>query len=90
MAVHWTLPIQVGEMTTVITPGDPITPVGVDVMTIDHHDVGHVLKEHDTTAEGTLDSLLTNQKTRALIGTRMMALPTKLLMKTKSCNESAR
>ena len=44
MAAHWTLPILVGEMTTVITPGDPITPIGVGIVTINHHDMGHVLK----------------------------------------------
>src|ERR1700677_5190255 len=42
MAVHWTLPIQVGEMTTVITPGDPITPSRVGVMTVGCQDTGHI------------------------------------------------
>ena len=53
IVVHRTLPIQVGEMTTVITPGDPITPIRVGIMTIGHQDAGHVLKECGTTAEGT-------------------------------------
>ena len=52
MAVPRTLPIQVGEMTTVITPGDPITPSGVGVMTVDRQDAGRVLKKHDIIAEG--------------------------------------
>jgi len=89
MAVYQTLSIQVGEMTTVITPGDPITPVGVGVMMIDCHDMGHILKECDAIAEGTLDFLLTSQKMKALIVIRVMALPTKLPMKMKSHNKFA-
>ena len=90
MAVHQTLQIQVGEMTTVITPEDPITPIGVDIMMIDHHHVGRALKKHDTIAEGTQGFLLTSQKTKALTGTMTMASPTKLPMKTKSCDGFAR
>src|ERR1700677_3849651 len=52
MAVHRTLPIQVGEMTKVITPGDPITPSRVGVMTVGHQDAGRILKKCDIIAEG--------------------------------------
>ena len=90
MAAHQTLPILVGEMTAVIAPGDPITPIGVGIVMIDCHDVGHILKEHDTMAEGTQGFLLTSQMTKALTGTMMMASPTKLHMKTKFCDEFAR
>src|ERR1700735_1311097 len=90
MAAHRTLPILVGEMTTVIAPGDPITPIGVGIMMINCHDVGHILKEQDTIAEGTQGFLLTSQKTKALTGTMTMASPTKLPMKMKSCDKFAR
>ena len=50
MAAHRTLPILVGEMTAVMAPGDPITPIGVGIGMIDHHDVGPVLEECDTIA----------------------------------------
>ena len=90
MTAHWTLPIQVGEMTTVIAPEAPITPIGVGVMMINHHDKGRALKERDTIAEGTQGFLLMIQKTKALTGTLMMASPTKLPMKTSSCEGFAR
>ena len=51
MAAHQTLLILVGEMTAVITPGDPITPIGVDIAMIDHRDTEHVLRGHDTRAD---------------------------------------
>ena len=90
MAAHRTLLILVGEMTAVIAPGDPSTPIGVGIVMIDHHDVEGALKEHDTIAEGTQGFLLTSQKTKALTGTMTMASPTRLPMKTKSCDEFAR
>ena len=90
MAAYWTLPILMGEMTAVIAPGDPITPIGVGIATINHHDAEHVLKEHDTIAEGTQGFLLMSQKMKALTGLMTMALPTKLLMKTKSCDNFTR
>ena len=90
MAVHRTLPIQVGEMTTVTTPREQITPSGVGVMMVDRQDAGRVLKRCDIIAEGNQDFLLMNQKTKAQIGERTMASPMKLPMKTKSCDGFAR
>ena len=90
MAVHQTLLSQVGEMTTVITPGDPITPIGVGIMSIGGQDVGHILKEHITIAEGTRNFLLMNQKMKSLIWKSTMASPTKLPTKTKSCDKFTR
>ena len=90
MAAHQTLPILVGEMTAVIAPEDPITPIGVGIVMINHHDAGRALKERDTIAEGTQGFLLTSQKTKALTGTMTMASPTKLPMKMKSCDGFAR
>ena len=86
MAAHRTFPILVGEMIAVIAAGDPITPIGVGIVMIDRHEVGHVLKERNTTAEGTQGFLLTSQKMKALTGTMTMASPMRLPMKTKSSN----
>ena len=85
MTAHQTLLIQVGEMTIVVTPGDPITPIGVGIVTINRHNV-----EHDIIAEGTQGFLLTSQKMKALTGTMTMVSAMKLPMQMKSCNEFAR
>ena len=90
MAVHRTLPNQVGEMTIVTTPREQITPSRVGVMTVDRQNAGCVLKRRDIIAEGNRDFLLMNQKTKAQIGERMMASPMKLPTKTRSCDEFAR
>jgi hypothetical protein len=60
------------------------------IVTINRHDVGHVLKEHNIIAEGTQGFLLTNQKMMALTGMMTMILPTRLPMKMKFCDEFAR
>ena len=86
MAAHWTLPMLVGEMTAVIAPEDPTTPIGVGIMMIDCHNVGHILKECNTIAEGTQGFLLMSQKTKVLTGMMMMALSPRLPIKMKSCN----
>ena len=90
MAVHRTLPIQVGEMTTVTTPREQITPSRVGVMTVDRQDAGRVLKRRDIIAEGNRDFLLIHQKTKAQIGEKTMVSPMKLPTKMKSCDEFAR
>src|ERR1700683_4853081 len=90
MAVHRTLPNQVGEMTIVTTPREQITPSRVGVMTVDRQNAGCVLKRRDIIAEGNRDFLLMNQKTKALIGEKTMASPMKLPMKTRYCDEFGR
>src|ERR1700683_3286399 len=56
-----------------------------------HHMItpGYPLLQRDIIAEGNQDFLLTNQKMKAQIGERTIALPMKLPMKMMSCDKFA-